>query len=70
MVPKFVMPDFMKEFANVSPMSWGLEGFLDVFLRRGTISDVMFEVVGLVLFGLVSLIIAAGIFNYKIRRVA
>jgi ABC-2 type transport system permease protein len=70
MVPKFVMPDFMKEFANVSPMSWGLEGFLDVFLRRGTLSDVMYEVVGLMLFGLVSLIVAAGIFNYKIRRVA
>ncbi|MGB5965939.1 MAG: ABC transporter permease [Sulfurimonadaceae bacterium] len=70
MVPKFVMPDFMKEFANVSPMSWGLEGFLDVFLRRGNLSDVMYEVVGLLLFGLVSLIIAAGIFNYKIRRVA
>lgn len=69
MVPKFVMPDFMKEFANVSPMSWGLEGFLDVFLRRGTLSDVMYEVVGLLLFGLVSLIIAAGIFSYKIRRV-
>ena len=70
MVPKFVMPEFMRDFANVSPMSWGLEGFLDVFLRRGTLSDVMYEVVGLLLFGLVSLIIAAGIFNYKIRRVA
>ena len=70
MVPKFVMPDFMKEFANVSPMSWGLEGFLDVFLRRGTLSDVMYEVVGLVLFGLVSLAIAAIIFKIKIRRVA
>ncbi len=70
MVPKFVMPDFMQDFANVSPMSWGLEGFLDVFLRRGNLSDVLYEVVGLLLFGLVSLIIAAGIFNYKIRRVA
>ena len=70
MVPKFVMPEFMRDFANVSPMSWGLEGFLDVFLRRGTLNDVMYEVGGLLLFGLVSLIIAAGIFNYKIRRVA
>jgi len=70
MVPKFVMPEFMRDFANVSPMSWGLEGFLDVFLRRGTLSDVMYEVVGLLLFGLVSLTIAAIIFNYKIRRVA
>ncbi len=70
MVPKFVMPDFMQDFANVSPMSWGLEGFLDVFLRRGNLSDVLYEAVGLLLFGVVSLIIAAGVFNYKIRRVA
>ncbi len=70
MVPKFVMPEFMQEFANISPMSWGLEGFLDVFLRRGTLSDVLYEVVGLLLFGLGSLLIAAIIFNYKIRRVA
>jgi len=70
MVPKFVMPEFMRDFANVSPMSWGLEGFLDVFLRRGTLSDVMYEVTGLVLFGVVSLLLAAVVFNYKIRRVA
>ena len=70
MVPKFVMPEFMRDFANVSPMSWGLEGFLDVFLRRGTLSDVMYEVTGLALFGLGSLLMAAIIFNYKIRRVA
>jgi len=62
MVPKFVMPPFMQEFANVSPMSWGLEGFLDIFLRRGGIADV--------LFGLISLLLAAMIFKYKIRRVA
>ncbi len=70
MVPKFVMPEFMREFANVSPMSWGLEGFLDVFLRRGTLNDVLYEVTGLLLFGLVSLLLAAVVFNYKIRRVA
>ena len=70
MVPKFVMPAFMQEFANVSPMSWGLEGFLDIFLRRGGISDVLSEVAALSLFGLVSLLLAAVIFNYKMRRVA
>ncbi len=70
MVPKFVMPEFMREFANVSPMSWGLEGFLDVFLRRGTLNDVLYEVTGLLLFGLISLLLAAVVFNYKIRRVA
>jgi ABC-2 type transport system permease protein len=34
MVPKFVMPPTMQDITVVSPMSWGLEGFLDVFLRN------------------------------------
>ena len=33
MVPKFVMPEAMQHLTNVSPMAWGLEGFLDVLLR-------------------------------------
>ena len=43
---------------------------MDIFLRRGGISDVLSEVLALSLFGLVSLLLAALIFNYKIRRVA
>jgi len=31
---------FMQKLSNLSPMSWGLEGFLDVFLRNGDIRDV------------------------------
>ena len=38
MVPKFVMPPFMRELADISPMSWGLEGFLD---RRNLPVDVI-----------------------------
>ncbi len=40
MVPKFVMPEFMQRIANLSPLSWGLEGFLDIMLRNGTAADV------------------------------
>jgi len=68
MVPKFVMPEAMQSFANVSPMSWGLEGFLDIFLRRGTVMDVLNESVALSLFGMVSLLLAALIFSYKQRK--
>lgn len=56
MVPKFVMPGFMQEIARLSPMSWGLEGFLDIFLRNGTLSDVLPESLSLLLFGTVMLI--------------
>jgi ABC-2 type transport system permease protein len=55
MVPKFVMPGFMQDLANISPMSWGLEGFLDIFLRNGGISDVFPESLSLFIFGVVML---------------
>lgn len=59
MVPKFVMPETMQKLANISPMSWGLDGFLDVLLRDGGMRDVLPEAAGLALFGLVSLALAA-----------
>ncbi|WED27720.1 ABC transporter permease [Vibrio sp. DW001] len=68
MVPKFVMPEAMQDFANVSPMSWGLEGFLDIFLRRGTVMDVIYESVALTIFGVVSLLLASLVFTHKQRK--
>lgn len=41
MVPKFVMPTFMQKLSVISPLSWGLEGFLDIMLRKGTACDIM-----------------------------
>ncbi|WP_375320906.1 ABC transporter permease [Aliivibrio logei] len=68
MVPKFVMPEAMQTFSNISPMSWGLEGFLDIFLRRGSVMDVLNEAMALTLFGVVSLLIASIVFTYKQRK--
>lgn len=55
MVPKFVMPGFMQDLADISPMSWGLEGFLDIFLRNGSVSDVLPKCISLAGFGVVML---------------
>lgn len=70
MVPKFVMPSFMQELANISPMSWGLEGYLDIFLRQGGFLEVQNEIFALSAFGICMLLLAAIIFKIKIRRVA
>ena len=59
MVPKFVMPGFMQDLANMSPMSWGLEGFLDIFLRNGNASDVLPKSLYLFIFGVVMLTLTA-----------
>lgn len=58
MVPRFVMPETMQRIADFSPMAWGLEGFLDIFLRNGTVHDVLPEVGALLLFGCVTMLLA------------
>ncbi len=55
MVPTFVMPLFMQNLANLSPMSWGMEGFLDIFLREGGMVDILPESLALFLFGVLML---------------
>jgi len=68
MVPKFIMPDFMQTLANISPMSWGLDGFLDVFLRGGGISMVLNEALMLILFGVVTLGISMIMLRLRMKK--
>lgn len=58
MIPKFVMPAAMQSIAQWSPMSWGLEGFLDVLLRSGSLRDIAPEAAGLTLLGLTAILLA------------
>ena len=41
MVPVYVMPNAMKAISVYSPLAWGLNGFLDVFVRQGTVVTVL-----------------------------
>jgi ABC-2 type transport system permease protein len=65
MVPKFLMPEAMQTFSWVSPMAWGLEGFLDVLLRQGTARDVLPEAAAMGAFGLAALLAAAELFRRR-----
>ncbi len=67
MVPKIYMPQAMQTFSNFSPMSWGLEGFLDIFLRGYGIMDVIPESLALCSFGLSLLLLAAFIFSKRLN---
>lgn len=58
MVPRFVMPHTMQQLSMASPMAWGLEGFLDVFLRDGNVSTVAPKALLLAGFGAASLLLA------------
>ncbi len=63
MVPKFIMPETMQALTYLSPMSWGLEGFLDLFLRQSGWQEVLPEALYLSAFGLLCITIAAYRFN-------
>jgi ABC-2 type transport system permease protein len=58
MIPKFVMPVAMQAVAKWSPMSWGLEGFLDILLRNGTLRDIAPKAAALCSLGIVTLLLA------------
>ncbi len=58
MVPKFVMPEAMQQIADLSPMSWGVDGFLELFLRNGGVVDIWPELAKLAAFGLFALALA------------
>ncbi|MFO7714309.1 ABC transporter permease [Desulfosarcina sp.] len=43
MVPVYAMPEFMQTISVISPLAWGLNGALDVFVRGGNLVDVLPE---------------------------
>ncbi len=57
-VPVFVMPKFMQILSKISPMNWGLEAFYDVFLRNVGFTKILPEISLLLLFFLITIVIA------------
>lgn len=58
MVPKLVMPPLMQRLADLSPFSWGLDGFLEIFVRDGNLADVLPHAGRLLAFAAVCLTVA------------
>lgn len=67
MVPVYVMPRFMQDLSVVSPLGWGLDAFLDIFVREGNLVSVLPRVTALGLFFLTCIVIAALVFR-RLRR--
>lgn len=58
MVPEFVMPPALQAVTQVSPMAWGLDGFLLAFLERGGPADVARHAAALAAFGAAGILLA------------
>lgn len=51
MVPTYAMPEMMRKISALSPVGWGLEAFLDIFVRGGNLAGVVGPVAALLAFG-------------------
>ena len=58
MVPKMVMPAAMQQFTALSPMSWSMEGFIDIFARGATAAAVLLPSLMLLLIAAAGLCVA------------
>ena len=58
MVPVYAMPAVMQQISTLSPLAWGLNAFLDLFVRGGSLVTVWPEVTALLTFFLVNLLAA------------
>ena len=65
MVPKFLMPDFMQRLAMISPMSWGLDGFLKIFVKGEGLAAVQGESAMLIVLGLAIMALAMAVSRQK-----
>jgi len=68
MVPKFIMPESMQRIAEFSPMSWGLDGFLEIFLNSADISMILDKILLLISFGGIALILSMIILRIRISK--
>jgi ABC-2 type transport system permease protein len=65
MVPVYAMPKIMQQISILSPLSWGLNAFLDLFVRGGSLQTVWPEIAALLSFFLANLAVAR---IYFLRR--
>jgi ABC-2 type transport system permease protein len=65
-VPVYLMPDIIKNISMISPLRWGIDSFLDLFVRNTGMSSVFPNIIKLFLFFLLSLTVS--IHNYSRRK--
>ncbi len=68
MVPKFIMPEAMQNIAELSPMSWGLDGFLSIFLNSANLTMILGKIFMLLFFGFIALFLSAYILKRRINK--
>lgn len=61
-VPVYVMPELMQKISSYSPLAWGLNALIDIFVRQGDTRSVLPEIFYLLSFFTGTMLIAWGVF--------
>ncbi|HES59709.1 MAG: ABC transporter permease [Calditrichaceae bacterium] len=69
MVPVYLMPAIMQNISVYSPLAWGLNGFLDIFVRGSKLWAVIPNVLRLLLFSATALVISSFLFKFKNQKI-
>lgn len=67
MVPVYAMPTVMQQLSMLSPLAWGLNAYMELFVRQGHLGDVAPEAAALALFALGCLLLAWGVRHGRLR---
>jgi ABC-2 type transport system permease protein len=65
MVPVYAMPELMRRISVISPVGWGMEAFLDIFVRGGSLASVGGEIAALLAFGIGCSLLAWIFFTHR-----
>jgi ABC-2 type transport system permease protein len=68
MVPVYAMPEIMQRLSLASPLAWGLNAFIELFVRRGGVAEVAIEATALTGFALACLLTAGWLHRLRQRR--
>lgn len=67
MVPVYVMPKGMQLISQISPLAWGLDGFLELFVRGGSVQDIWQNASALCGFFVVTTLLSLLVFSWRGR---
>ena len=65
MVPTFIMPPVLQTLSQISPLGWGLDAFLSLFVRGGSLATVWPHMLLLLGFFASTVLISLGLYRYK-----
>ena len=64
-VPTYVMPGMMRHISVLSPLNWSLNSFYELFLRGGNVSGIVSDAIKLMLFFVLTMIVASVVNRVK-----